>query len=119
MATSPIDKAAFASFTAVVGNDPEMLSEFIGVFARSAPEQVAAMKTALAAEDFAALRIAAHSCKSNARDLGALSLAGFCATLEHQSRDKALVSPEEQIAVIEAEAFRAVEALNALDLTDV
>lgn len=119
MTSSPIDKDAFAKFTAVVGNDPDMLAEFIEVFTRSAPEQVASMNIALQAQDWAGLRIAAHSCKSNARDLGALALADLCATLENQSRDQAVLSPDDQISAIETEVHRAIQALSALDLTNV
>ena len=115
MKETVIDLDALSNLKAVIGDDPAMLAEFFDVFTRSVPGQVENMRTAQEAGDLANLRIAAHSCKSNARDLGALVLADLCATLEDQSRSGKLVDPVGQIALIDAEATRAVEALNGLD----
>lgn len=114
-----IDLDGIENLKAVVGNDPELLAEFVEVFTRSVPDQVDAMRTAYTKNDFAGLRIAAHSCKSNSRDMGATTLANLCAILEIQSRAEDLTHPEAQIATIEMEAQRAIEALNALDFGNV
>ena len=119
MTPAVIDLAAIANFKAVVGDDPELLAEFVGVFVRSVPKHVAAMREASAARDLAGLRIAAHSCKSNSRDMGATILSELCATLEGQSRDGTVDDPEAQISRIEVEGNRAIEALTGLDFSNV
>lgn len=119
MTDAVIDLDALRKLKAVIGDDPEMLGEFFDVFTRSVPGLVENMRTAEETADIAGLRIAAHSCKSNARDLGALKLADLCATLETQSRIGVVEDPVSQIAGIDAEVKRAIEALNAMDPKDV
>lgn len=114
-----IDLVAIENFKAVIGDDAEMFAEFVAVFVRNVPQQVEAMRTAHAANDLASLRIAAHSCKSNSRDMGAMILSDLCATLEGQSKDGTLDDPAAQIARIQIEADRAIEALTDLDFNDV
>lgn len=114
-----IDIASLQNLKAVVGDDPDLLAEFVEVFASSVPSQLTEMREALADQDLQRLRIAAHSCKSNARDMGALALSDLCLALEAQCREGALEAPQSQIEAIEAQANRAVSVLTTLDFQDV
>jgi len=69
---------------------------------------------AAAAGDLDALRIAAHTLKSNARDFGAMALSSVCATLEAECRTGAASEPQAQVERIAQELDRARTALSGL-----
>lgn len=119
MSDSIIDIAALAKLKAMIGGDVEDLEELIDDFIESVPEQIAHMSAEVKAQDWPALRIASHSCKSNGRDMGATVLTALCAELELQCKNGAPVDPAAQVAVIAAAAQDAADALKALDLAHV
>lgn len=119
MTDTTIDIGALQKLKSMIGGDAEDLAELVEDFLSSLPEQLATMHTAQDAQDWPGLRIAAHSCKSNARDLGATQLGALCATLEHQCKTGELVDLSAQITAIQAAANDAISALTALDLADV
>jgi len=61
---------------------PSILDKIIGLYFVDAPRQILSMRDALAADDDAALKRAAHTLKSSSGNLGALALAGSCKELE-------------------------------------
>jgi HPt (histidine-containing phosphotransfer) domain-containing protein len=63
---------------------PDPVVELIDLFMEDAPERLQAMQTSLDRHDAEALRIAAHSLKGSAKNLGARPLARICAELEKQ-----------------------------------
>lgn len=68
-----------------MGGSRTDLEEIIVDFLKDAPLQLAMMEEARAAGDNQGLRRCAHSLKSNARDLGAMTWADYCAALERDA----------------------------------
>lgn len=64
---------------------PDPVVELIDLFMEDAPDRLRAMETSLAQRDQEALKIAAHSLKGSAKNLGAKPLARICAELEQQA----------------------------------
>ncbi len=109
-----IDRLAIDRLLDVIGGDPEDLQELLDEFDQSAPGIVASMRTAADEGDLHALRINAHSLKSNAADMGAHRLSAMCASLEAACRDERVEEPVAQIDAIDEELSRARAALTAL-----
>ena len=119
MTDHTIDISALTKLKDMIGGDIEDLEELVDDFVASVPEQVAKMQAEVANQDWAALRIASHSCKSNGRDLGATALTALCAELELQCKNGVPVDPDAQVTAIGAAAQEAADALKALDLANV
>ena len=64
---------------------PDPVVELIDLFMEDAPDRLHAMQTSLDRRDTEALKIAAHSLKGSAKNLGAKPLARCCAELEVQT----------------------------------
>lgn len=79
-----IDRRALDKLREIVGGAETDLVELIDTFLEEAPGILAALVAAQGAGDVTAARRAAHSLKSNARDMGAVDLAEICARLEAQ-----------------------------------
>lgn len=119
MTDTLIDTAALAKLKDIIGGESDDLAELIDDFVTAFPDQAALMKKQAAAEDWSSLRISAHSCKSNARDLGATELSALCAELELQCKDGTPVEPAHQVSAIEKAGSAALAALRQLDLENV
>ncbi len=100
MREAVIDPAALEKLRDVIGGDPEDLAELIDEFHAVTPEVLAAMKSAADANDLEALRISAHSLKSNGRDFGAVALASSCETLERDCRNGSVEDPVGRVSLI-------------------
>ena len=79
-----IDRQALDKLQEIVGGDPADLVELIDSFLEEAPQLVEALAAAQGSGDLQGARRAAHSLKSNARDMGAGALAQLSAELEAQ-----------------------------------
>lgn len=79
-----IDRQALDKLREIVGGAEADLVELIDSFLEEAPGLVAALTAAQRSGDLPAARRAAHSLKSNARDMGATELSQLCARLEAQ-----------------------------------
>lgn len=119
MSSETIDTAALAKLKDMIGGGTEDLTELVDDFVSSFPEQVTLMRGQVTDQDWSALRIVSHSCKSNARDLGAHTLSELCATLELQCKNGAPTDPDGQLSSIEAASTAAIAALGQLNLADV
>ncbi len=64
---------------------PDPVVELIDLFLEDAPDRLHAMETSLDRRDTEALKLAAHSLKGSAKNLGAKPLAKICAELEKQA----------------------------------
>lgn len=64
---------------------PDPVVELIDLFMEDAPDRLQAMQTSLDRRDIEALKIAAHSLKGSAKNLGARPLGRICAELEKQA----------------------------------
>jgi PAS domain S-box-containing protein len=91
---------------------PDPVVELIDLFMEDAPDRLHAMQTSLDRRDAEALKIAAHSLKGSAKNLGAKPLAKCCAELERQTHaadwDNALLTLK--AIGLEFEKLRAVLA---------
>lgn len=119
MSTPTINVADLQKLKAMIGGDIEDLQELIDDFLANLPQQTAALRAAQQQQDWGAMRITAHSCKSNARDLGASHLSELCAALELQCKSGAPADLDAQLNTIEEAATQAMTALKAQDLADV
>jgi HPt (histidine-containing phosphotransfer) domain-containing protein len=80
-----LDRAALDELRAMTGNDPLFFDEMIDTFLADGPSLTAGMRVAAEAGDPAALRLAAHTLKSNCRSFGATELAELCQEIEHHA----------------------------------
>ena len=103
----------------MIGGDIGDLAELVSDFVAELPAQLAQMRAQSAADDWAGLRITAHSCKSNARDLGASTLSEQCARLETQCARGEVQAIDAQLAEITKSADIALAEYEKLDLSDV
>ena len=81
-----LDAKALETLLEVIGGDRSSMTELIESFEGEAPRLMQQMQVASAAENLEALRRAAHTMKSSARDFGAVELSRLCEILEHQCR---------------------------------
>jgi HPt (histidine-containing phosphotransfer) domain-containing protein len=109
-----IDQARFAALLESVQGDRAFLAELLDTFLAEAPNLLAAMRQALARQDAAGLRLAAHSLKSNSRDFGAAILSGLCLELEMMGKAGTLAGAAEKLAQAEVEYDRVRVALETL-----
>lgn len=100
MTEAVIDTAALQRLRDVIGGDDEDFFELLDEFEMVTPEVLATMRDAAAAEDYEALRISAHSLKSNSRDFGAVALAASCEALERDCRNGAVEDPLARVSLI-------------------
>ena len=77
-----LDAKALENLRAMVGDDASFLAELVNTFLEDAPLLLGDMRAAVAAGDAAALRLAAHSLKSNAAQFGATEFAALCKEIE-------------------------------------
>jgi len=98
----------------LAGGDDEFLIELIQTFLEDAPQLMEKMRTAVSQNDSAALRLTAHSLKSNAADFGAMILAGQCQELESMGKSENLNGAFEILTEAEGEFAQVQSALLAM-----
>ena len=114
-----IDMAALKKLKDLIGGDTEDLSELVDDFIAGFPAQVARMRSEAEAKDWPALRITSHTCKSNARDVGATELFKLCAALELACETGVPASPDADIAEIDEIGSASITGLKGINLDDV
>ncbi len=82
-----LDKSVLA---ALIGDDEDLIADFLADFRRSAQEARTRMQAAIAAADWAAAAAVAHRLKSSSRSVGARSLADCCERIELAGRTGAI-----------------------------
>lgn len=90
-----LDKESLARLQQLVGGDHSDLADLIEAFLEEAPGLIQAMQEAVRIGDKATIRRAAHSLKSNARDMGAIELADICARIETISAQGGMPPPDD------------------------
>lgn len=71
---------------ALVGDNPDVISEFLHDFSSSATQITAAMRSAFTAGQAAQMGALAHKLKSSARAVGALGLGELCDEIEQAGK---------------------------------
>jgi HPt (histidine-containing phosphotransfer) domain-containing protein len=94
-----------------VGDDPAVLTELIDTFLEDAPHLLADLRHALEQSDAAAVRLTAHSLKSNGAEFSAQTFADLCKQLEDQAKAGMLEGADHLLEHAEAEFERVRAAL--------
>jgi HPt (histidine-containing phosphotransfer) domain-containing protein len=90
-----------------------LLYRVIGIYLKTTPELVRAMRRAADAGDAAAVGAAAHSLKSSSLNLGAAGLGALCREIEAAARSTPPATPAALIAALESEYLRVEQLLRA------
>jgi HPt (histidine-containing phosphotransfer) domain-containing protein len=114
-----IDLAALRRLRAVIGGEAADLQELIEDYLEAAPALAEKIARTAADRDVDAMRIAAHTLKSNARDFGAVRLAALCEALEKACKEGTVGDALSQAVEIRAEEDVARAALEHLDPHDI
>jgi CheY-like chemotaxis protein len=116
--SSAIDLAAFDRLRATLGKKADaLLPGLIDNFFKDAQRLISAARQALDDNQPEALRRAAHTLKSNARNFGANTLGDVCQELESLAKDGATDGAADLIGKMETEYERARTELEALRKT--
>jgi CheY-like chemotaxis protein len=112
--TAPAGKKEFdwAEALAAVSGDRQLLRVVVQTVLDEAPELVAAVRRAVAREDPAALKLAAHSLKGSIRYFGPSRAAELAWQLEKMAREGTLQGAEMTVAAMEGDMQRLVAALH-------
>ncbi len=111
-AAAIVSRAALDRLQTMMGGDPANLLDLIDGFLEDAPQLIARLQQGLQAEDAAAVRLAAHTLKSNAADFGALQLREQSKTLEGMAKSGTLAGAAALVGSIEQEYERVANALH-------
>lgn len=114
-----LDKGALRHLRSVIGGNIDDLMELVEDFVTALPHQMAEMRVHAENSNLAALRITAHSCKSNARDLGALGLSALCAELEKNCSEGQVSQIANLLDQIDLAGRRALDCYARLEPGDV
>jgi histidine phosphotransfer protein HptB len=98
---SLIDPTVFGDLLASVGGDQGFLAELIDTYLIDSTDQLATLRSSLAADDAEGFRRAAHSLKSNSANFGANGLAAQAKELEMMARAGSLDGAEAKLASFE------------------
>lgn len=119
MSDDIIDRSALRRLLELIGGDPADLQELLEDYRSQAPELASRISAAARSNDLEALRIAAHTLKSNARDFGARRLSTLCAGLERDCRNGTIADPHSKAEAICSEEAATREALSRLVAGDI
>ena len=103
-----IDPEVLEDLRELLGDEVDRL---IDVFLEDTPRLLASLENAVDGPDYAALREAAHSLKSSAANLGAMSLSAAARRIESGARERELARPAVAVALVTNEFARARRAL--------
>ncbi len=84
---SLMDFSRLEEFREFDDEDQSMTREVVGMFVADAPRRLSAIEAAIAADDAAALSVAAHALKGAASNIGAAALQTVCERLEEDARE--------------------------------
>lgn len=110
MDDTEIDVSALKRLMEMIDGDEEDFAEFVSEFNDIAPKLVADMQAAMGRSDWDKMRIAAHTLKSNARDMGANRLSEMAGAIETHCKQ----APE----AISAEMIHQIEAVQLASLSN-
>lgn len=114
-----INLVALRRLLNAIGGDCEDLTELVEEYAVGAPSLVAKMRDGADLSDWVGVFQAAHTLKSNARDMGAIRLSELCEALEKEARAGPVFWVKERVAEIAAEEETARQALLQMRFTDI
>jgi HPt (histidine-containing phosphotransfer) domain-containing protein len=113
MPDAPIDAAAFAELLESVGGDREFLAELVETYLADSPALFSELRAAVANDDAAATRRAAHTLKSTSASFGANTLATHCREIEASAATGNLAGLDERVELAAASYAHVEAALRA------
>lgn len=119
MSEGMIDLSALRRLLDLIGGDPEDLKDLLRDYQEQAPELASRIDAASRSGDLDALRIAAHTLKSNSRDFGAMRLSAMCEELEKECRGGAVADPVSKAEAIVAEEAATRQVLGEVAAEDI
>ena len=118
MSDDIIDRSVLRRLLELIGGDPADLEDLLEDYRTQAPELASRISAAARSNDLDALRIAAHTLKSNARDFGAMRLSALCGDLERDCRSGTIADPHSRAEAIRVEEAAARDALSGVAASD-
>ena len=112
MTTPTIEPATFEELKASTGT--EFAMELVGTFLEEAPGMLNDLRAALAANDAATFKRAAHTLKSNGNTFGALNFAAQARALELAGVGSVREGGTQPLDELDAEYARVAAALSAM-----
>jgi HPt (histidine-containing phosphotransfer) domain-containing protein len=113
VAGRPIDPQALDQIRSLQREGmPDLVEKVINLYLQDTPHLIQAIQEAVAQGDPLALKKAAHTLKSSSANLGAVTLAELCKTLEMMGHANTVENAEDIAAKMGAEYNRVLEALN-------
>jgi HPt (histidine-containing phosphotransfer) domain-containing protein len=106
-----IDPVALQNLSELVGGDEDFLLELLGTFLEDAPKLITDIERAIQQNDAGALRLAAHTLKSNSADFGAMTLSELSKKLEMMGRDEMLAGAADLMPPVRQEFEKAKSIL--------
>ena len=97
-----------------VGDEPELIREFLGQFRDAAQQYFGKLTTAHAAGDFNQIASTAHTFKSSSRAVGAVALGDLCAEVESAAKRHDVEALDHCCTLFSAEMQRVNERLDTL-----
>jgi HPt (histidine-containing phosphotransfer) domain-containing protein len=113
MPDAPINEAALAELLETVGGDREFLAELIETYLADSPGLFAELRAAIAGDDAATARRAAHTLKSTSASFGANALASRCREIEASAAAGNLAGLDEQVELAATDYAQVEVALRA------
>ncbi|MGI9422023.1 MAG: Hpt domain-containing protein [Hyphomicrobiaceae bacterium] len=96
---------------------PKMVGMLVDLFLKDAPRYFQEIRGGIDANDFSAVRVAAHGLKSCSYNLGAIRLAGFCEELEAIAFEGIAADVQSRYERIGPTLFSTEEALKSIKLS--
>lgn len=97
-----------------IGDDPELVNEFLHEYRKSATLHMGALNRAMAEENIAQIGMTAHTLKSSSRAAGATQFGDLLAELEAAAKRHDVAAVAQYVAAVTAEYERVVQALRTL-----
>jgi len=91
--------------------DPSLVVELFQMFQQDVPQQLGALRDAIASQDAPAVQLIAHTIKGGSRNIGAQQLAAYCQTLETSAKAGNLATAYELLQSIENEISRVQQVI--------
>ncbi len=108
----PLDLVMIETLRGLQPEDaPDIIGELLDMFLKTAPPLLEQIRTAAAQNNSEVLYKSAHALKGNSAALGAVALAECAKQVEMMGRMKNLQDVANQVALVEQEYARAIEAL--------
>jgi HPt (histidine-containing phosphotransfer) domain-containing protein len=111
---APVDREVLARLRRLQGEEePDIVADLAGMFLKDARSRLVAVEVALRKGDAPAAERAAHTLKGGSGSMGARSMSGLCAQLEHVGATGDLSQGSELLGRIREELGRVERALEA------